>query len=119
MFAISARTCFTQDQLEESLLDIRLADQNDRRRSKDAESTLACLPCLYKCDVGEEGAHNHTPLPSDTLVFEDNGVDGRNVDDGERDDETCNHSPHEEAVVDTCFDDGEWTCETTRIKVEE
>jgi len=74
-------------------LDSLLTDQSDGRSSEDAKSALASLPDFDKGNVSEESSDDDSPFPGDAFVFEDSGVDNRDVDDWECDEETGDHSP--------------------------
>lgn len=72
-----------------------------------AEAALACLPDLDEGDVYDDAGSDDTPLPSDGIVLEDNGVDLGEVDNGKGDEEAGNDGEEEEPVVPDGAGDGE------------
>jgi hypothetical protein len=82
-------------------------------------ATLDSFPAFNQRHEADHASKNQTPLPSQRHVSENDLVDDRDVDDGERGANTCNDGPEQEAILEQRVDDGERTGIFFRIHVEQ
>lgn len=67
------------------------------------------LICLQECNVHNDASGHYTPLPSNSFVLKDFGIEERNVDDWKGDQETSHDRPEEKPIVVNCPEYRKWT----------
>ena len=77
------------------------------------------LPALDQRHEAHHATEDEAPLPGEWHVSEDDLVDDRDVDDGERGADACDDSPEQEAVLEQGVEDGESAGVFFRVHVEQ